>query len=85
MWINATEEYKQIRREIVALQEKEKATKNQLIYFSMSRNSRGNGLTLQQIERKGNLDYGKLLKKIVGVDIEKYRKPSSEEWRITIQ
>jgi putative phage-type endonuclease len=88
MWFNASEEYKKVRKEIVSLQEREKSLKNQLIYYSMSKNSRGNGLTLQQVERKGVLEYGKLLKILqerVGVDIEKHRKPSSSEWRITIQ
>ncbi len=85
MWISATDEYKKIKRDLIALQEREKSMKNQLIYYSMSKNSKGNGLSLQQVARKGVLDYGKLLKKLVGVDIEQYRKPASSEWRITIQ
>jgi putative phage-type endonuclease len=85
MWIDACEEYKGICKEMVVLEQKKKIAKDQIVYFSMSKNCKGSGITLKQIERIGALDYGKLLKKLVNVDIEKYRKPSSFEWRITIQ
>lgn len=83
-WSSLANKYKDIQRQIQQLEEEKKDIKHQLIYLSMSYNSKGSGLVLQQVERRGALDYGSLLKTIQGVDIEKYRKPSSSEWRVTL-
>ena len=85
LWNLYSEKYKYIQARIQELEEEKKDVKHQLIYLSMSHNSKGNGLILQQVERKGALDYCTLLKEIQHIDVEKYRKPSSKEWRITIQ
>lgn len=84
-WQSLAEKYKYLQERIQDLEDAKKNVKHQLIYLSMSYNSKGNGLILQQVERKGTLDYCTLLKEIQHIDIEKYRKPASTEWRITIQ
>ncbi len=85
LWKSYADKYRYLQGKIEEMENEKKNVKNQLIYLSMSKNSKGGGLILQEINRKGMLDYERLLKKVVGIDIEQYRKPSSKEWRITIQ
>ena len=44
--------------------------------------AKGFGLTLSEVERKGNVDY-KVVPELEGVDLEPYRKKSSKYWKFT--
>lgn len=57
--------------------------KNKLITMSNGKNTRGCGVTVQKITRKGNIDYSSV-PALIGVDLEQYRKPETESWRITV-
>jgi putative phage-type endonuclease len=39
------------------------------------------GLKVQKVRRKGNVDYG-MIEALKTIDLEEYRKPASESWRI---
>ena len=58
--------------------------RKQLIFLSGESNSRGSGISLCQVVRKGNVDYAKI-PELKGIDLEKYRKGSISSWRITSQ
>ena len=57
--------------------------KNKLIEISCDHNSKGHGISVQKIYRKGNIDYQQI-PEISNIDLEKYRKKSSFHWKINI-
>ncbi len=61
----------------------EKKARQELIEASKSKNSRGYGVKVQKIMRQGAVQYSEL-ECLKGVDLDKYRKPKSESWRITL-
>ena len=56
--------------------------RKQLIFLAGESNVKGGGITMCQIQRKGNVDYS-LIEELKGIDLDQYRKPSSFGWRIT--
>jgi putative phage-type endonuclease len=75
-WIEAHEKLKW-------WQDHEKAMRQDLIEASQSQNSKGCGVKVQKIMRSGAIDYSKI-KELEGIDLDQYRKPETESWRITI-
>lgn len=74
-WVEALERLKEA-------QQAEEAAKEELIYLSDGQTSLGAGVRLQKIIRKGNVDYSKI-ESLNDVDLEKYRKPPTESWRLS--
>lgn len=74
-WMNAKDNLKHA-------EEIEKKMRQELIEASRSQNSKGFGVRLEKITRKGPVDYS-AVPDLIGLDLEKYRKPASESWRIT--
>lgn len=60
----------------------EKERRIQLLDVSKSKNSKGSGVKVQRVMRKGLVDYCSI-PALNELDLDKYRKPSSETWRIT--
>lgn len=81
-WHDASLRLLRIRESRLALDKEEEFLKNQLIYLSEGKNSKGAGISLSQITRKGNIDYSKI-PELKDVDLEKFRKESTKSWRIT--
>jgi putative phage-type endonuclease len=77
-WAKLAEEYK----ELCALEERKEAIRKELIELAEGQNSMGGGITLSKCTRKGSVDYAKI-PELQGLDLEKYRKKSSEYWRIS--
>ena len=77
-WAKLAEELQQIK----LLKGREEEIKQELIALANGRNSRGAGITLAKCVRKGSVDYSKV-PELVNVDLDPYRKKSSEYWRIT--
>jgi putative phage-type endonuclease len=77
-WGNLVEEYKELKR-LVARQED---IKKQLIAMAGGQNSMAFGLKLTKCTRRGSVDYSRI-PELQDVDLEKYRKVSSDYWRIT--
>lgn len=90
-WKNAADQYKDINRQLKDLEKRKLETKNSLLAMSNGIPSDGSGITLSKIIRKGQLDIESLLanekiKALIDskeIDLEEYKKPSKEEWRIT--
>lgn len=82
-WIEQVTKWKSLTASIKDLETQEEELRKRLIFLSGESNTRGGGISLCQVTRKGNVDYTKIpeLKKI---DLEQYRKPSTMSWRITV-
>lgn len=74
-WKNLMQAKKQLEKE-------EEELRRQLIFLSGESNTKGTGISLCQIQRKGNVDYSKI-PELKGVNLEQYRKESINSWRIT--
>jgi putative phage-type endonuclease len=95
-WSEISEEVKVILVEKKALKEQESSLKSQLkhleareaklkailVAISKGENAEGNGIKLELTSRKGLVDYS-IIPELEGVDLEKYRKPSSESWKVS--
>ena len=60
----------------------EEEIRQELIKESGEVNTKGFGLSLINVPRKGLIDYSQI-PQLVGVDLEQYRKPNSNSWRIS--
>lgn len=61
---------------------REESIKSKLIELSNDRNSKGCGVKLQKICKKGNIDYSSI-PELEKIDLEQYRKDESHYWKIT--
>lgn len=82
IWNEYATQWKQINQSLKDLEKQEEFLRGKLISLSGNSNSRGAGISLCQIQRKGNVDYSKI-PELKGLDLEKYRKSSSSSWRIS--
>lgn len=82
LWSQCAYEYKTVSEMIKRLEKKEDDIRKQLIFLSGESNTKGAGISLCNVHRKGTVDYSKV-PELKGVNVEKYRKPSSSNWRIT--
>ena|SRR5271170_632170 len=74
-WIDVNKKIKELEIELEALRDR-------LVSLSSGSNCRGFGISVSSIKRKGNIDYSKI-PELKNVDLEKYRKPETESWRVT--
>lgn len=81
-WQRCAYEWKKVSNSIKELERQEEELRQKLIILSGNEDSKGSGISLCQVERKGNVDYSKV-PQLKNVDLEQYRKPSSINWRIT--
>lgn len=80
-WINKATHYLLMKEKAKTIENTMDSLKKDLIQLSGNFNSQGAGLKLFRTVRKGNIDYSNI-PELSGVDLEKYRKLSSESWRI---
>ncbi len=89
-WRNEADKYRDINRHIKDLEKGKLEAKNRLLAMADGMPSEGSGVTISKIIRKGQLDIEALLanekiKALIAskeINIEEFRKPSKEEWRI---
>lgn len=82
MWVSCISMYKNFSDQIKYLEQKKNEVKSQVIQLSDSRNAKGNNATLVYVTTKGRVNYDKI-PELQGVDLEQYREPSRQEWRLT--
>ncbi len=82
MWMHYASQYKRIDETLKNLEKEKETIRNHLIYLSMSQNTKGSGISLQKVSRMGNVDYSKI-EVLKSIDLDQYRKPSTNAWRIT--
>lgn len=83
-WINVSASYLECQRQLKVLTEQESLLRDQLIAISGGCNSRGGGLSISQVRRRGNISYTSI-PELKGIDLERYRKPDSTYWKIDVQ
>ena len=74
-WLNAKENLQRA-------QEIEGTMRQELISASQLQNSKGCGVRLQKVTRVGSVNFSEI-PELIDVDLNKYRKPPSESWKIT--
>jgi len=82
LWQECASDWLSVSSQIKTLEKEEEQLRKQLIFLSGQHNTKGSGISLCQVNRKGNVDYAKI-PELKGVDLEKYRKGSISTWRIT--
>ncbi len=83
-WAKLSLAYQDIKARLDYYEEQEKILKEQLILLANESNTKGAGIKLSKVIRKGNVDYAKI-PELNGVDLEVYRKEPIQSWRITSQ
>lgn len=80
-WKILTWRYITFRDKRLHLQKMEDETKQNLIELCQNQSCKGNGVKAQKIVKKGNVDYS-LIPELKNVDLDSYRKPVSEYWKL---
>lgn len=83
LWDSVVSNWKDVCDKKKHIEKEEEDLRNQLIFLSGGYNVRGSGISLCKINRKGSVDYSKI-PELKNVDLDKYRKASTESWRITV-
>ena len=81
-WQECATQWKQIQEQISSLEEREAYYRNRLIFLSGKSNARGAGVSLCQVNRRGNVDYSNI-PELKNVNLNLYRKSSITSWRLT--
>jgi putative phage-type endonuclease len=82
LWNQCASQWQYVNGQIKHLQNEEEQLRKQLIFLADDSNVKGGGLSLCKIQRKGNIEYGKI-PELIGVDLDVYRKQPIDTWRIT--
>lgn len=82
LWNIYANQWKEVTQQMKDLEKLEKELRNEIIYLSGELNSKGAGISLCQIQRKGNVDYSKI-PELKNVNLDDYRKDSINTWRIS--
>lgn len=82
-WDTLSFMYLQTNKKIKDLELEEKSLREQLIKQAQNRNCRGNGIIVSRSFPKGRVDYD-AIPELKNVNMDIYRKPSKEQWRISV-
>jgi putative phage-type endonuclease len=82
IWEQCASKWRSVTNSIKELEKEEEELRKQLVFLSGESNVKGAGISLCQVQRKGNVDYSKV-PQLKGVDLEPFRKASINSWRIT--
>lgn len=81
-WRELAFDYQEIDSRIQELEKIKERIKNDLIFLCGELNSKGAGISLSKIERKGNVDYSRI-PELEGINLDLYRKDPITSWRIS--
>lgn len=84
VWINCAAEMRSIHATMKELQAREKELRELLVTKSGGRSSKGGGLTLSKVIRKGSIEYGRI-PELSAVDLEQYRSAPVEYYRVSFE
>jgi predicted phage-related endonuclease len=82
LWRAASESWIKCQDALEDLKAREEELRETLVCLSGKTNAVGSGIKVSRILRKGNVDY-KNVPELHGIDLEQYRKPTTEFWRIS--
>ncbi len=80
-WAKEVGYYLSIKNQIAALTEIEKMKRESIIELCNGRPSKGSGIRVERSVVKGTVDYS-LVEELKEVNLDQYRRPSREQWRI---
>lgn len=82
-WNERAQKWLQKKQELESIEQEEKKLRDELIELANHQNTQGSGIRLTLSMRKGTIDYRSIpcLKEL---DLEKYRKPSSRVWSLSL-
>lgn len=80
-WNDLARAYIRTKEQIKFLESVMVNIKESLIKMALKDHCIGGGLELQKVAKKGNIDYS-MIPELDFVDLEKYRKPQTEYWKI---
>ncbi len=83
-WEQCAQRWRVVSSSLKDLEKEEEELRKQLIFLSGETNTKGSGIFLSQVLRKGNVDYTKI-PELKNVDLEKYRKGTINSWRLVEQ
>lgn len=82
-WQDCAARYVRCKRAIFDLEKELDYLKEQLVYMAADCNSKGCGVTVSKITIKGKVNFA-CIPELEKVDLEKYREPSRDQWRVLI-
>lgn len=82
LWRLVSADWIAVQNELEGLKAREEELRETLVGLSGKMNSRGAGIKVSRIVRKGSVDY-KSIPELQGIDLNQYRKPTTECWRIS--
>lgn len=82
IWEQCASQWRSVNENIKELERQEEELRKQLIFLSGESNTKGGGISLCQVIRKGNVEYAKI-PELKGMNLDQYRKDSISSWRIT--
>lgn len=83
-WFECANRYLRVRKAIAELEKEEEFIRNQLIFMCSNHNCKGFGVSACKMSVKGAINYSKI-PELKDVDLEVYRKPAQDRWRIMIE
>ena len=81
-WTNYALRWKCLKDAMEKMEKEEEQIRRELISLAGQSNTKGGGIRLCHVQRKGAVDYSKI-PSLKGIDLEPYRKASSSSWRIS--
>jgi|SRR5947207_2444136 len=81
-WMIAASEYLLARKSLKEMEHLEEASRKRLIDLSNDVSSEGGGIRVHKQVRKGLVDYSSI-PELKAINLDKYRKPSVQCWRLT--
>jgi putative phage-type endonuclease len=82
LWHETAAKWMLVTNSIKEMERQEQDLRKQLVFLSGESNTKGAGISLCQINRRGVVDYSKI-PQLRGLDLDQYRKESTNSWRIT--
>jgi putative phage-type endonuclease len=82
-WMESSERWREAKIALQQAEKREESLREALISMSNGNSCRGGGVQLTKYIRRGTVDYSKI-PELSSVDLNRYRKESSESWRISI-
>ncbi len=81
-WQRLSEQWLSAKETLKMAEQIEEEARQALVAESQSMNSKGCGVRVQKITRLGSVKYSEIAE-LQGINLESYRKPQTESWRIT--
>ncbi len=83
LWKQCATQWMTLVQEIKEMEKREEELRKQLIFLSGESNSKGCGISLCQVKRKGTINYGKI-ECLKSINLDEYRGDTITSWRVNM-